>query len=478
MDAKVMAGLKKLKTALNKTVKSNSREIKKNGEGTAENLTKMAELRDQIVALRKVVEEQEVSGSAAARQGGGRDSRSIGKKFTASPEYKTYRESRGGDASRATGKVIVGRMFQKAVPVDYGDTNAGSLVIPFYRPDLIETPLPMPFMRDLVTVIPTSATNSIKIDREVADRELAAVATADVAIGETVFAVDNTVGFETVVPFNTITLDNGTTTEDLTITSIDASAKTITTTSVSTITMVAGDAYYGAKYVTTPEGAIVPRNFTKWEDYTVSIVDLFTFVKATLDKLRDVAGLEDVINRRSLASVARMETVNMLYAPGNSGQMQGIFQDSNITELTWSAQASGTNIFDFFLTAFYALAIASFEADALVVHPAVHKLFVDMKASDGHYLFLPALSDAAPERVMAIRFMWSPLLQPTHGVLADWSSTMTIYDREEAEISIGTDGDDFTKRKRTIMAGERVGFGAELPAGIRRMIFDAPPAAS
>lgn len=475
---KLQEALKKLQSELVPLVKANSQAIKTKGVGDENRVKTMGKLAKDMEALRAQIADLQAGNTPAAEGEKTRQVGSPGRQFATSEAYKAWKTTRSASAQKSIAPVKVGRLFgQKAVSTDIDQTNAGALIIPFYRPGLIENAKAQPFIRELVTVLPTSNTNLIKTDREVVRREITAKATAIEAIGTQVFAVSNTIGFDDVVPFNSFTLDNGVATETLLIDSIDHDALTITTTAVSTIAMAVDDAYYGIAYTTTPEGALVPNSFSVWEDYDVPIVDLFTFVKATLDKLSDVAGLEDVINRRLLASIARMETVNCLYAQGSTGQMTGIFQDSDVAEITWSEQTSGDNVFDFFLDGYYTLAGDNYRADALVVDPATHKQFVDMKASDGHYLFLPSLSENAPTQVMAIRFMWSNLLLPTHGVLADWKTAMTLYDRENSEISMGTEDDDFTRRKRTILGGERIGFGIELPAAVLRMIFDAPPAA-
>lgn len=468
--------LESLQSDLIPLIKENSEKIKNHGQGSEEILKKMGGIATEMDKIKASLAEIEASKAPASRgTKNSRGGRSIGRRFTQSDAYKAWRKTKGVHSVPNSDKAEVGTLFEKAVSISVGDETAGDLVLPYYRPGIVEKPKFMPFVRDLVTVLPVASSDVVKTDREASEWEIATQLTAVAPIGTSVFSVKNTQGFDNDSPFKEITLNNGSAEESLLINSIDHDTMKITTTAVSTIAMAADDAIYASAYTPTIEGALVPQQVSRFEDYDVPIVDLFTSTNVTLNKLRDVTGLEDAINRRALSSVARMEDINCLYGTGGSGKMTGIFNDAGVTELAWSAQTAGTNAFDFFLNAYYALAGKNFTPTALVVNPAVHKLFVDMKASDGHYLFLPSLSDAATSTAFAIRFMWSNSLLATHGVLADWDAAMTIYDREQAEISIGNANDDFTRRRKTILAGERVGFGIELPSGVIRLIFDSAP---
>jgi HK97 family phage major capsid protein len=331
----------------------------------------------------------------------------------------------------------------------------------------------MPILRSLVEVLTTTETNLVKTDRESSERKPVATLTADEGIGTDVFAVNNTEGFDIVAPFNQITLDNGTLTENLVIDAIDPAALTISTSAVSTIAMLTGDPIYGSRFTTTAEGLISPQGSIVFADYDVDIVDLVIFVTTTLDKLRDVPALESLINNRLLAWLGEMEDVNGFYGAGTTGTMTGIFQDSAVAEINYSSEPAGSNIWDFIMSGYYNIAGANYRADAVVVHPDEHEKLVKMKASDGHYLFMPSLAGDAPSSVFTMRLEMSNLLSSGDGVIADWRMGCTLYDRERGELEIGTTGSQLRQRKRDIIASERIGFGIESPNALQRLKFNA-----
>lgn len=474
--------LGELSTTLLPLVETQRRQIKEHGEADKKVLEELSqygqktqELTAEVGTLRGIIAEMEAGRSPAARSGkGGQAFTSAGRRFTESKAYKAYRDTKSNYSSYKDG---TGQLFRRrrALSREYkasSDVDASGIIIPqFQRPPLMIAQ-PQAIMRSLCSVVPTTETNLVKVGQETENNKLITLLTAAVASGNTVFPVENVQGWAVQIPFNAFTIDNGTTTETLTIDSIQEAAKTITTTAASTIDMVEGDRCLGSAYTFTPEGLIGPRSNKILTDLDVNIVDLVSRMVVTLNQLRDVAGLEAIIDENLLSGLGQMEDVNFFYA---LGAMVGIFQDPAVTKLTWSAQPGGTSILDFILNGYYGVAGDNYFPDVTLVALEVHKLLIQLKASDGHYIFWTQFQEGAPPSVFASRLLWSNLLQPTHGIVADFPKAFSIYDREQGEIEIGTPGEQFNERKRTLQAAERVGFATVRTPACRPLIFDAAP---
>ena len=251
------------------------------------------------------------------------------------------------------------------------------------REGIIEIAQYIPILRKYIPIMTTLATDSVKTDVEKYDRELAGKLTADKNIGSTSFVLDYVDGWSATPPFNKIILNNGSAFEELTIQSVTAATKTIVTTAPSTIAMVTGDHVYGPAFVPIAESKAAARMYNVIEDKTFDIVKLFASVKITLEKLRDMPGSEDFINRRLLSKLAKNSDLNMLYGPGGTGNMAGFFSTAAVHQ---STRTGATTYLDHMTDAIYACKERHYEPDASLCSIPVHKGINQLKGSDGHYI--------------------------------------------------------------------------------------------
>jgi len=414
-----------------------------------------------------------IAGLETRAAGGGKadghvETKSVGRQFVDSGHFSDWKTSPGKREHIAA--VQVKRFWGKThreikASIEMDTTNYGAGVVPLYQQGIITFPKRMPVLRQLCEVIPVSQnTNSVVMDREVAEYDHVAKLTALANIGATSLTVDNAAGFRTVSPFNQLTLDNGSATEVVTISGVNTNTNVLTV-SATTIAMAAGDKVSARAYGTTAEGLLAPSSYEELEDYTVAIARLATALKINIDVLSDVNQAEAFIQDRLLARHGRNEDLNFFYGDGGTNKIKGIFSDTDVPTLTFS---TGT-LLDFLIGASYELAYEDYVATGIVVAPQAHKTVVQSKASDGHYIYLPSTTDGAPDRVYAIPLMWSNQLSSTQGVIGDFQMGCKILDREDASVEAGTVDDDFRRFKRTLIASNRVGFGIPLPRALRKL---------
>lgn len=363
------------------------------------------------------------------------------------------------------------RGMEVKAPGEWAGSNVSAGVYPMYRPDIVETPRRIPVLRSLVPVVPTTSTDSVISTREVTRRRLFTLLDGAVASGNSSFVVDNIEGFSSVAPFNTLTLDNGSATESLTIQSVTRATRTIVTTANSTINMADNDKIYASNIIITAEGYAAPSSLVTLANYTVPICRLTTNIKASLEKLRDIATAEDYINRHLMDLMVDAEDTNFLYGPGGSSpnKIKGLFVDSDVTTAT---RTGSTTALDHILSQIYALANNNYIPTATLVSVNTHKTLAQLKDSTGNYLLWMSQGNGGmADRLNITRLVMTNMLQSAHGVVADWTRACTIYDREAAEITVHEVGNDALEHQRTLLAGERVGFGIERPSGVICMSF-------
>lgn len=446
----------------------------------AEKRAKLAQ--DAVAAL-------ELKGPVAERNA--RDTvRNLGRSLVEHPKYKSFIDSLAVDERArfavgigADGKSEIGSFYNRAermalrsnsleikAPGEWSGANVADGVRPFYRPDIVENARRMPVMRGITPTVPTTATDSVISTRESARRRLAAKLTALANSGATTFTVDNVQGFEAAAPFNVLILDNGSTTETLTIQSVNRTTGVITTTGPSSINMAAGDYVYAANFIITAEGQVAPRGLVELANYTVPICRIASHVKASLEKLRDIVSAEDYINRNLSDLIADSEDSQFLYGLGGSSpsRIKGIWNDSDVAT---SARGSATAL-DHILNNIYDLAENNYTPNAALVSVSVHKSLATLKDSTGNYLLWMSQGNGgmAPQ-LNVVRLVMTNMLISGHGILGDFTRACTIYDREQAEISVHEVGSDALEHQRTIIASERVGFGIERPLALKKLTF-------
>lgn len=356
--------------------------------------------------------------------------------------------------------------------VDFDDDSVGTGVNPQYIPGLVEFPKLMPLIRMLCPAMATTETNLIRLDREKAELPLVARVTAVSNIGDTTINVDNVSGFSTASGWTAIYLDNGSDpveTNAVSAVTPDSSGdgSGVLTVTATGIALAVGDRVYAQRFGVTPEGDLAPRSLDEFEDYEVPVCELSSFVRANAVKLSDITYLEQFIERRLLNRQARMEDLHCFYGPGGTGKIKGIFADSAVNS---STRTSGTYQ-DHIIAGIYSVWGRYYQPQDCVVSLGIHQALTTAKDSTGRYLFWSDQQAGAPMQMHVVRLHGHNQLTATHGVLGDFATACTIFDREDAQIEIGYNNDDMQRRKKTILAYARLAFAIEQPNALQRLVF-------
>lgn len=356
--------------------------------------------------------------------------------------------------------------------LDIDDDTAGTAVIPQYIPGVIELPKLTPMIRLLVPVLATSETNLIRMDREKRQLPLAAKVTATSSISDTTINVDNISAFSTATGWNSIRLDNGSDPiETNAVTTITANTNgdgggVLTVTAIG-IALAVGDIVYAARAGVTPEGDLAPRMVEEFEDYEVPVCELSAFIRANAVKLDDITYMEKYINDRLLAELARREDLHCFYGPGGAGKITGIFADSAVETHT---RTSGTYQ-DHIISGIYRVWNRFYQPKDCVVALNVHEALTVAKDSTGRYLFWTDQQAGTPMRVHTVALHGHHQLEAGDGVVGDFQMGCTLFDREESTVEIGYNNDDLQRRKKTVIAHERLAFAIEQPDALTGLAF-------
>jgi HK97 family phage major capsid protein len=116
-------------------------------------------------------------------------------------------------------------------------------------------------------------------------------------------------------------------------------------------------------------------------------------------------------------------------------------------------------------------ALADYEADGVIVHPADWLEMRLLKDSTGKYIFGPPGVVVAP-RVFGLPLVPTPATTARKFLAGQYQVAGTIYDRWKARVEVGYERTDFIDNTVTILGEERLAFGVKRPGALIYGDFD------
>lgn len=200
------------------------------------------------------------------------------------------------------------------------------------------------------------------------------------------------------------------------------------------------------------EGAEKPESELTFEDADAKAVVVAHWLKVTTQMLSDAPALESYINNRLRHGLDLKLEQQLLRGSGASGQMSGLI--TNAADYAPPAGASGTNLFDALRYAMLQVVLADDYANGHVLNPIDWAIMETTKDENGRYLLGNPQSQATPT-------LWGlPVVQTSAMVAGEFltgafNTAAQYFERWGSTVQIGTQNDDFTKNKRTILAETR-----------------------
>lgn len=359
----------------------------------------------------------------------------------------------------------------RALSVELDETSIGAAVHTFFA-GIFEAASWTPVLRQLCMQQTTTMTDSVQDDRETDSAVLAGVVDVAQTSGNNTLVVEEIEGFSNASPFNVVRIKRvAGATLTMTIQTVTESTRTLTFTGNLTADVAKGDLVLAIGGLQTDEGALVPLSYDEITAKTFPLVKFGGAKKVTVEKLADIARFAAWIERRLLRNVGQQEALNFYYGPGGSAtRMTGLFADTDITQLTLDT-ANLEPLLDLFVRSFYDIVDSDYVPTDTIVSTAIHQRLTKLKMTTGDYLLWNAMSGGGPgERVHMTRLHMDRALVATHAVMGAFGEAITLHDSQQAVIEVGTEDKDLRKRKRTVVATERVAMAVNYPSAIRWLI--------
>lgn len=181
------------------------------------------------------------------------------------------------------------------------------------------------------------------------------------------------------------------------------------------------------------------------------------YIKVSKEALDDIAFLESEINTELLELVNLKLDADLLGANGTTPNIKGIlaYATTYVPAAPFALAIDNANNFDVIRANVAVLANANYNASALVINPLDSGMMdmVKVSATDGRYV-LPPFYSADGQRIAGLPVVTNPGITQGTYLLADFSKS-NLAIREEVNIQVGYENDDFTKNLVTILAEMR-----------------------
>ena len=188
---------------------------------------------------------------------------------------------------------------------------------------------------------------------------------------------------------------------------------------------------------------------------SANVKKVTAFIKVTKEMLDDVELMRSEIDQELTELINLKIDDQLLNGTGATVNLSGI----NQTATAWAAGAFALtiptpNVFDVIRTAINQVRVNLFEPNYIVMHPTDVAKMDLAKASDGHYVLPPFISNDGTT-VSGIRVVSNTGVTVNNFLVGDFTKYGVRF-KEGLTINVGYENDDFTKNLVTILAEARL----------------------
>lgn len=218
-------------------------------------------------------------------------------------------------------------------------------------------------------------------------------------------------------------------------------------------------------------GAAKPQGASEYTLQTASVRTIAVWIPATVQMLSDWPALRNLIDNDLLYDLRKEEEEQVMYGDGTGQNFAGIVPNAGHDINVSDARVTSPTLVDQILVGATDVRVAGYMPNAVVMHPFDREKLALQKGSDGHYLYQTFPTQDGVDRVWSLRIVQSIAAEENAGnpteerniVVGDFRRGATLWIREEAQVLVGMQNDDFTKNLRTILAEERAAFAVRAP---------------
>lgn len=213
----------------------------------------------------------------------------------------------------------------------------------------------------------------------------------------------------------------------------------------------------------TGEDIAAPEAAITWENLTANVREITDFIPITLRAMADAGQLRSVVENDLIAGVLDILDTELYAGPGTGVTLTGITLTSGIN----TQPLGGDTRLDCLHKCVTQIRVAAgvlSEADAMVMNGNDWQKVRLEKDADGQYLLGPA-GMSGEKQIWGVPVVISNVATTGAPLVGDFARSARMWTREGIHLNAGLDGNDFTKRRISLLAAIRVAFAVTRPTG-------------
>lgn len=217
----------------------------------------------------------------------------------------------------------------------------------------------------------------------------------------------------------------------------------------------------------TAEDTAAPESTYAFATNTTNVREITHFVPVTLRAMADAGQIRTIIEGKlALGVIDRLDT--QIASGGGTGQdLTGIYNASGIGTEALGANTRADAIHRAITKVRVAAGVLS-ECDNIGLHPNDWQKLRLEKDANGQYLFGPPNMDIQ-KTAWGIPVVVSTVFTSGTPLVGDFGGSSTLWLREGLAVTTGLDGNDFTKRRVSLLAAMRIAFAVTRAGGFTQV---------
>lgn len=208
------------------------------------------------------------------------------------------------------------------------------------------------------------------------------------------------------------------------------------------------------------EGERKAQSDIKYDDVTVNVATIAHFFKASRQILDDAPQLASQIDGRLLYGLKLAEELQILNGDGTSGNLKGIIPQA--TAFADKASLAKYTIIDQLRLAQLQAVLAEYPASGHILNPIDWAKIELVKDSNGNYI-IGKPKDGTNPTLWRLPVVETQSMGVGKFLTGAFNLAAQIFDRQQSNVMIGFENDDFTRNLITILAEERLALAVYRP---------------
>lgn len=210
------------------------------------------------------------------------------------------------------------------------------------------------------------------------------------------------------------------------------------------------------------QGELKKEGSLEFEKMSSEAATAAVWMKFSKQVLDDQEGLASYVEQRLRYGVDLGVERLLLSGTGLDGQNEGLLLPANHTAFDGSGMSTTATMFDFIRRAKKQVRVAQGKANALLLHPDDAEALDITKDATGNYITGGPVS--ANGTVWGLTPIESTEFDAGTFVVADFARASVFYDRQDAALLLGYEGDDMVKNLITMLLERRFAVAWNRPA--------------